>query len=116
MNGLAELALRCPTKVVFMLRCMEKDSKPTPGTFRPLEGIADPADFDDFMRSYLAEPKKTVDKLKFHCENILTDRYWKWLLNHPDLGEERIHPSRSVPPFSLIPLSPHLYTLPFSTF
>ena len=106
MNGLAELALQVPDKVLMLLKLMEQDAKPTPTPFKCVEAINQPDDYQKVVQNMLIEKKKTVDRLRFHCDHIVRDRWWKWTLLHPGLGEQYIHPTRSVP--SIHPFLPSI--------
>ncbi len=96
MNGLAELALQVPDKIIHLLKIMEREAKPTPGSFKPVEAFCHPEDYRKLVDKFLAEEKRTVDLFRKHCDQILKNRYWRWILMHPGLGEDRIHPSRSM--------------------
>ncbi len=96
MNGLAELALQVPDKIIHLLKIMEREAKPTPGSFKPVDAFCHPEDYRKLVDKFLAEEKRTVDLLRKHCDQILKNRYWRWILMHPGLGEDRIHPSRSM--------------------
>lgn len=112
MNNLAELIIRVPDKAVLLVCHMERDAKPTPGSFKCLDGMVDQEDFESFVERFIAEPKHTVDKLRHLAEKIIRGRWWKWVLLHPDLGEDLIHPSRRMftqchSHIRMIFLSPH---------
>ena len=96
MYNLAELCMRVPERVVELVKFMEQDAKPSPNSFKCLEGMVDTADFVQLVNAFLAEPKKTVDKLRFWADKIIKARWWKWNLLHPDLGPDHIHVTRSM--------------------
>jgi hypothetical protein len=103
MNGLAELAMQVPEKIVLLLTLMEADAKPTPGSFKPVESFSVPEDYEKLVASFIGEEKHTVERLRRLCDKILKNRWWRWVLMHPGLQEDRIHPSRSMHPLTQPP-------------
>ena len=64
------------------------------GVFEP---VLVPEDFDrvtGLMDPGLAKP--TVARLRSITRDVLTARYWKWVLLHPELPDDMIHASRRV--------------------
>ena len=83
---------------VRMLRSMEEHGcRLSGGVMRVFEPVLVPEDFDrvtGLMDPGLAKP--TVARLRSITRDVLTARYWKWVLLHPDLTDDMIHPSRRV--------------------
>ena len=83
---------------VRMLRSMEEHGcRLSGGVMRVFEPVLVPEDFDrvtGLMDPGLAKP--TVARLRSITRDVLTARYWKWVLLHPELPEDMIHPSRRV--------------------
>ena len=96
MYALAEWAMQCGDAVVKVCERMEEKCKITPTSFKFIEQFRDPADFDQLLGEMLASPSPNVSNLKTLAKGILQRRNWIWVLTHPDLGEEYIHPDRSV--------------------
>lgn len=86
-----------PDKIVNMLKVMEREAKPVPGSFKVVEQLSHPEDYQKLVNNYMEENKRTVEKVRWHTERIVRERWWRWTLLHPDLGPDRIHPSRSMP-------------------
>ena len=61
------------------------------------EGLAVPEDQAKVVRQLEnRQVKLTASILKETAAQIRDDRMWSWLLMHPQLGEDRVHPSRSM--------------------
>ena len=64
-----------------------------------MEALRDPEDFHELVRVMGDDRSKaTVSRMKSECCRILRSRWWKWVLEHPLLGPEDIHQSKSVAP------------------
>ena len=77
---------------------MGQMSKLAPTSFKILEQFRDPADYNELMSVLLGSGSPNVSHLKPVAKNILQRRNWIWVLTHPELGEDHIHPDRSVFP------------------
>ena len=67
--------------------------------FKVMEALRDPEDFHELVRVMGDDRSKaTVSRMKSECCRILRSRWWKWVLEHPLLGPDDIHQSKSVPP------------------
>ena len=76
-------------------------------SFRSLEGMYVPQDFNDLVSRMAAEPKVSVPKMKDTVLDILTARWWEWALTHPAIPESQVHPSRRMlPPCNPVCLVP----------
>ena len=103
-GSVAELINRQGQAALDMMREMEKvapGGRLTPGQLRPaLEGLADPEDFRMVVsKMTTAAEKPTIDRLKKVSQEVKWRRYWQWVLDHPSLGPDKIHPTRSMPFF-----------------
>ena len=96
MYALAEWAMQCGESVVKVCERMEEKCKVTPTSFKIIEQFRDPDDCDQLLGEMLASPSPNVSNLKTLAKGILQRRNWIWVLTHPDLNEDYIHPDRSV--------------------
>ena len=96
MYALAEWAMQCGDAVVKVCERMEEKCKVTPTSFKIIEQFRDPDDYDQLLGEMLASPSPNVSNLKTLAKGILQRRNWIWVLTHPDLDEDYIHPDRSV--------------------
>ena len=95
----AELVHQCGARAIQLLTEMEAVGKLTGYTFKPLEPLVHPDDWQrvvSMMGSCGTKP--TAMKLRECATIVVQERWWSWVLLHPDLGPEDIHPSRSVLP------------------
>ena len=97
MSPLVDWVWHCEGDVAEVIRGMEMSGLVRPGTFKPLERLQVPADYVELVRR-LQNPdfKCTATRMRTLLKEILAKRSWQWLLQHPDLGTEWIHPSRSM--------------------
>ena len=74
----------------------------TPGTFRVMEGLHVPEDFQEVCTTLELQKKLSPGKLREMVNAVQLRRWLSWSLMHPELGADRIHPSRSVflPPYT----------------
>jgi hypothetical protein len=107
----------CGEEVVACIEAMEhatadKKQGVTLNSFKVLEGFRVPEDYETLLGKMRACDKPTPALLLTYGREILLERWWKWTLEHPDLPENRIHPSRRMlnPPPSpwegAVPLPP----------
>ena len=69
----------------------------SPGTFRPMEAIYDPADYGTVLqRLQQGEHRITSTRIREVVQSVVFERWWLWTLCHPDLKDSDIHPSRRV--------------------
>jgi hypothetical protein len=93
-----ERGIRC-------LKRLEQDHcKVTGSVLRCLEPMTVKEDFDT-IASLMTDMKSktTIAKLRENVNDILMERWWRWILCHPQLGEDYIHTTRSVPSSELSP-------------
>lgn len=86
-----------------MVTAMEKGgqgTKVSPYAFKCLEGLRDPADFHEVVGVMTDERiKPTAMRLKAEVTRICRARWWTWILQHPKLTTEDVHPSKRMTPF-----------------
>lgn len=68
-----------------------------PGTFKVLERMYVPADFDRLLAEFMKDSAPaTVAFFTATVTKLVKERNWTWLLLHPELQDKDIHPSRRV--------------------
>lgn len=73
-------------------------AKVSANTFKILESLRDPEDFRQLTAEMLDKRyPPTVQRLRSLHNAIQRSRWWTWILQHPALGPELIHPTKSVP-------------------
>ena len=77
---------------------LEKGSAVSGNTLRCMEGMSTPEDVLKVLSKVQADPRPTASLLRSVAAEVQDDRRWTWLLCHPDLTPEHIHPSRSMLP------------------
>jgi hypothetical protein len=81
------------------LATLERSSKVSGSTLRTMEGMTNPDDLLKIVRLVnAAEGKVTVSTLRDITAKVQTERWWTWLLTHPQLTDEDIHPTRRMLP------------------
>ena len=89
--------MACGYKAVQLMQNMEENDRVLPLTFKAMEAVIDPADYEQIiadMDPELGHP--LAAKLKAVTMSVLRRRWWHWLILHPAIKEDRLHPSRSV--------------------
>ena len=97
----AGFIMRTGERGIRLIEEMERigEGKITGTTFRVMEGIADPEDYDNVLTDM--DPglgKPTVPRLRQVVQNVLQRRWWTWCLLHPGLTNSHIHATRRVCP------------------
>ena len=71
------------------------------GALKPVEHLHLPENMRELISKFVPEQgtKATTEAVRRTCAAIARRRYWAWVLLHPQLTAEYIHPTRSVPPF-----------------
>ena len=96
-NAVADLVLIAGKRAINVMKAMEQGGTVIgAGTFRPLETLYDPADFESVLGQLELVKKPTTAKVKEVVASVAAARWWEWALLHPELGPDRVHPSRSV--------------------
>ena len=98
MYALADWGMQCGEDVVKLCEVMEQKSKLAPTSFKILEQFRDPADYNKLLGAMLGSTSPNVSHLKSLAKGILQRRNWIWVLMHPELDTDHIHPDRSVFP------------------
>lgn len=97
MLNLGKWLLHSGHEVVHIVGTMEKGSSQLgPGSFKFLEPLKVPEDFQILTDAVRNLDHLPVQRLKKEAEQIHRRRLWQWLLQHPDIPEHIIHPSRSM--------------------
>lgn len=93
----AKFVQYCGMDAIEVCREMEKVGKVGAYSLKPLEAVTVPEDWQK-IATQLLQPnvKATAARLKDIVTKTLMDRWWQWVLMHPELGPEHIHPSRSM--------------------
>ena len=69
---------------------------------KAVEQLKVPADLHDLTNELSQQVHPNPNQLRAAVTRLMEQRNWLWLLQHPDLGPDHIHPSRSMP--RLLPL------------
>ena len=76
-------------------RLCEKE-KVTGNSFKVLESVYVPADYHDIVTHLQHQDTVTVAMLKETAMEVLMDRWFSWIILHPEMPEEKVHRSRSM--------------------
>jgi hypothetical protein len=68
-----------------------------PYNLKCLEGLVLQRDFDKLIIEGKLEKKVTAAWLKTTVSKIIHNRLWTWLLTHPGLIPDKVHPERGMP-------------------
>ena len=97
MLPLCEWAMQCGPDVVKVVERLQQRGKVVPTSFLILAQFRDPADFGELLSVMLNENTKcNLAHMRQVAGEIMQRRYWIWVLCHPLLSDQFIHPSRSV--------------------
>ena len=97
MASLCEWAIQCGNDVVSVVKAMESRGKVVATSFKVIEQFRDPSDYRELASVVLSDTSKhSVSGFKLAAQEILNRRFWLWILCHPQLGPEYIHPTRSM--------------------
>ena len=102
---LVNWATRCGSKVVDLVELLERRSRRRLqlAAFQCIGTLLDDRDLHKVADTLLAEPVCASEGALYDLVTaVCRERWWTWLLLHPDLGPEYIHPANSV----FRPLSP----------
>jgi hypothetical protein len=88
---------RARERAVAVVKAMELNSRITLSTFKPLEQMRDPGDFNEVTSLMEATARPTGQLFKTTVHKVLERRWWHWCLCHPQLGGDKIHESRRMP-------------------
>ena len=97
-RAIARVVAEMEERAIEMIKNMEAVGSVTGATFRPLEGLVVPSDMLKVIQ--LMSPdmgKPTASRLRQVSSEVLSSRWWKWCVLHPDLAHEgRICKERRV--------------------
>ena len=93
---LANFVLANGDEAIKVLEQMETTMTIAPSTFRCLEGIIVPADYNRILVELQQLKQPTPSGLREIATNTMVDRWLQWTLLHPDIGPDQIHPTRSM--------------------
>ena len=97
MYPLAEFIHQVRSRAIRVVEEMERQGKVAASTFKPLEQLRVPEDFDSLASTMLDDSvRATAARLKAVTDDIVRKRNWSWCLMHPELDEHVMHPSRSM--------------------
>ena len=73
-------------------------------SFKALESVTMDEDYEKIINMTELEKKLNVGGFQNIVKKVVRQRWWIWVLQHPGLQPDRVHPSRGVasllPPFS----------------
>ena len=76
----------------------ERSATPLATSFgKVLEPLRVPTDSHRVADEMLAEAKPSVSLFNMHVKEVLQNRWTQWVLFHPKLQPEHVHPSRGMP-------------------
>ena len=102
MVPLMDWLLVCGADVISVIERMEKRSSGktvyvSPATFKSMESVFCPEDYREITSELLKDTVHvTASLVKEVISKVVRRRYWSWLLLHPQLTDQDIHPSRRV--------------------
>ena len=105
MGPLAHMIIRLsdPKEIIPLLEKLEgrhgagRQVTLTPGTFRSLERMYVPEDFERLLADFMKESSpSTAAYFVSVVHKLVKDRNWTWLLLHPQLTDKQIHTTRRV--------------------
>ena len=96
-------------RMLKMLERMEADGVEITGNLlrTAFEGIVHEEDVSSVLTVLESKTKLTADLLRRVCNDIKEERWWRWAVLHPELQADRIHETRSMPPYVYGPSSPY---------
>ena len=101
MMPIADWLLNAGEDVVECIRNLEKAAgkgKVSPHAFKSLEMIYAEEDFQELTLQLKSSAiKATQTRLQSLVKRLVRQRWWSWLLLHPELDDADIHPSRRMP-------------------
>ena len=96
-TGAAYLILHTGAEGLTMITHMEGGGdRVTGNSFRILEGIYVPEDYVKIVDKVRSGDAITTARMREIATEVLSERWWTWVLLHPDLPDDKVHPSRSM--------------------
>ena len=68
-------------------------------SFRIMEAMYCPEDYHKVVSELSLEETISIATFKAAVYRVLSARWLQWCICHPEVGDERVHPSRSMLPF-----------------
>ena len=103
MLPLCEWAMQSGPEVVKVVERLQQKGRVAPTSFLILAQFRDPADYSELLNTMIHESTKcNLAQMRQVAGEILQRRYWLWVLCHPQLGADYIHPTRRVPSLLLL--------------
>ena len=97
MYPVAEFVHQCRERAVKVVQEMERNGKVAAASFKPVERLRVPEDYDSLVTMMLdSTVRATASRLKQVTDELVRKRNWFWCLMHPELDEHIMHPSRSM--------------------
>ena len=97
MFTVAEFVNQCGTRALNVLAAMEAVGRVTGYLFKPLESLCVPEDWQRVTAMMeVPDVKATALRLRECANKIIMERWWTWVLLHPELTGNDIHPTRSM--------------------
>ena len=96
-RAIARIVAEMEDRAIDMIKNMETAGSVTGATFRPLEGLVVPSDMMKVIQ-YMSPDmgKPTASRLRQVAAEVLSARWWKWVILHPDLPEDKICKERRM--------------------
>jgi hypothetical protein len=70
-----------------------------PGTFKTLERMYVPTDYDELLAEFMRDSAPaTAAYFSSLVTKIVRRRNWTWILEHPELKDSDVHPTRRMLP------------------
>ena len=92
--------LVCRGQAVQMVQAIERAmpaARLSPYSFKQLEQIRDPEDFHSIVCEMMDENHKpTAVRFGSVTGRIICNRWWVWILQHPQINTEEIQPTKSM--------------------
>ena len=98
----AEFVNQCDLTALSVIEDLETNGKVTGYLFKCMEQLCVPEDWQRVANlMQMPNVKATAMRLREVTASVVRERWWTWVLQHPELTGQYIHPSRSV--FSSLP-------------
>ena len=71
-------------------------------SFRIMEAMYCPEDYHKVVSELALEETISIATFKAAVYRVLSARWLQWCICHPEVGDDRVHPSRSMLPFGFV--------------
>jgi hypothetical protein len=93
----ARFVLRVGTPALELAKKLESNEGKVSGyTFKVMESIQMQEDYMKVISRCQLDPKLTPQTFQNTVREVIRERYWCWILTHPGLIPDHIHPSRGI--------------------